>query len=314
MANEGVQNSIADVLPTMDYLLHHIEAAREATTIPHLAMMMETDWAKLADYYELTEDSPVYSAATVLNPSFKWAYMEKTWEDKTEWIEKAKSQVYWKYLSINEAEETALDKDIALNEEIAHDAGTISDEEIILQEKRDDFKARKFFSYAVEEWKDHALAAYPAWMDRPGMEKSILDKSPKLRDSWVLLAAGAGQDAAVEQLLDRGASIETVYTKVWTNPIWAAGEHGHANARYCLIEELKNGHEKVVELLLRNEAIAKLALDKGADVNHKYDIGWTPLSTARFYKKRDFARLLLDYGADASPEDREWLDADESSD
>ncbi|OAQ57667.2 transposase-like protein [Pochonia chlamydosporia 170] len=93
MANEGVQNSIADVLPTMDYLLHHIEAAREATTIPHLATMMETAWAKLADYYELTEDSPVYSAATVLNPSFKWAYMEKTWEDKTEWIERAKSRV-----------------------------------------------------------------------------------------------------------------------------------------------------------------------------------------------------------------------------
>jgi hypothetical protein len=100
MANKGVQNSIADVLPTMDYLLHHIEAAREATTIPHLATMMETAWAKLANYYELTEDSPVYSAATVLNPSFKWAYMEKTWEDKTEWIERAKSQVghLWRQL------------------------------------------------------------------------------------------------------------------------------------------------------------------------------------------------------------------------
>ncbi|KAM4067752.1 hypothetical protein HRG_012373 [Hirsutella rhossiliensis] len=64
MANEGTGNSISDVLPTMDYLLHHIEAAKEATTIPHLATMMETTWAKLADYYELTEDSPVYSAAT----------------------------------------------------------------------------------------------------------------------------------------------------------------------------------------------------------------------------------------------------------
>ncbi|KAM4061814.1 hypothetical protein HRG_013371 [Hirsutella rhossiliensis] len=46
--------------------------------------MMETAWAKLADYYELTEDSPVYSAATVLNPSLKWTYMEKTWEDRQE--------------------------------------------------------------------------------------------------------------------------------------------------------------------------------------------------------------------------------------
>jgi hypothetical protein len=93
MANEGMGNSISDVLPTMDYLLHHIEAAKKTTTIPQLATMMETAWAKLADYYELTEDSPVYSAATVLHPSLKWAYMEKTWEDKNEWIERAKARV-----------------------------------------------------------------------------------------------------------------------------------------------------------------------------------------------------------------------------
>ncbi|KAK8912227.1 putative AC transposase [Metarhizium anisopliae] len=93
VANEGIGDSISDVLPTMDYLLHHIEAAKTATTLPHLATMMETAWAKLAEYYELTEDSPVYSAATVLNPSLKWAYMERTWEDKLEWIEKAKERV-----------------------------------------------------------------------------------------------------------------------------------------------------------------------------------------------------------------------------
>lgn len=93
-ANEGATTaSIADVLPTMDYLLHHIEAARAATAIPHLATMMETAWAKLADYYELTEDSPVHSAAAVLNPSLKWAYMERTWKEKEEWIERAKTRV-----------------------------------------------------------------------------------------------------------------------------------------------------------------------------------------------------------------------------
>lgn len=93
IANEGVRNSISDVLPTIDYLLYHIEASREATTVPHLATIMETAWAKLADYYKMTEDSPVYLVATVLNPSLKWVYMERTWEDKTEWIERAKSRV-----------------------------------------------------------------------------------------------------------------------------------------------------------------------------------------------------------------------------
>jgi hypothetical protein len=61
MANEGNRNSICDVLPTMDYLLHHIETSREMTAVPHLATMMETAWAKL-----------------------KWAYMEKTWEGRLE--------------------------------------------------------------------------------------------------------------------------------------------------------------------------------------------------------------------------------------
>lgn len=85
--------SISDVLPTMDYLLHHVETATEATALPQLATMMETAWAKLADYYELTEDSPVYSAATVLNPSVMWAYTENTWECKSKWIKRAKAPV-----------------------------------------------------------------------------------------------------------------------------------------------------------------------------------------------------------------------------
>lgn len=93
IANEGMRDSICNVLPTMDYLLHHIEATKKATFLSQLAAMMETAWAKLADYYELTEDSPVYSAATVFNPSLKWAYMEKTWEDKTEWVDRANARV-----------------------------------------------------------------------------------------------------------------------------------------------------------------------------------------------------------------------------
>lgn len=79
MANGGATaSSIADILLTMDYLLYYIEAARVATTIPHLATMIETAWAKLADYYELIADSAVYLAMIILNPWLKWAYIERT--------------------------------------------------------------------------------------------------------------------------------------------------------------------------------------------------------------------------------------------
>jgi hypothetical protein len=70
-----------------------MDSAKESTTVPHLVTMIEIAWAKLADYYELTEDSPVYSAITVLNLSLKWTYMKKTWEDKKEGIERAKARV-----------------------------------------------------------------------------------------------------------------------------------------------------------------------------------------------------------------------------
>jgi hypothetical protein len=42
MANEGIENSISNILPTIVYLLHHIKAAKKTTTIPQLATIMET--------------------------------------------------------------------------------------------------------------------------------------------------------------------------------------------------------------------------------------------------------------------------------
>ena len=31
-------------------------------------------------YYNLTNESPAYTAAIVLHPSFKWQYIQETWE------------------------------------------------------------------------------------------------------------------------------------------------------------------------------------------------------------------------------------------
>lgn len=42
IANKGMGDSVGNVLPTMDYLLHHIEAAKITTAVPHLTTMMET--------------------------------------------------------------------------------------------------------------------------------------------------------------------------------------------------------------------------------------------------------------------------------
>ena len=216
-------------------------------------------------------------------------------------------RICWKYLSIKS------DEEMALNEGMAHNTAAIPDEELILKkEKRVDFWARSSFYYAYGEWEDHALAAYPVWVDRPGMEKSILDKLPKLRDYWLLSAAKAGQDAAVKQLLDRGASIESTSGEVWSSPLGIA---------------TMNGHEKVVEILLnkgakvdvkdnydqtplywafsrRNETIAKLLLNSGAKVNVGDRHGWTLLMWAALDGDEASCKLLLDNGADVNYKNR----------
>ena len=52
--------------------------------------------AKAGKYYSLTSDSPAYTAALVLNPAFKWEYIEKTW--LRDWIPQAREAVasLWK--------------------------------------------------------------------------------------------------------------------------------------------------------------------------------------------------------------------------
>ncbi|MDR2978028.1 MAG: ankyrin repeat domain-containing protein [Rickettsiales bacterium] len=44
--------------------------------------------------------------------------------------------------------------------------------------------------------------------------------------------------------------------------------------------------------------VAELLIDKGADVNARDNIDWTPLHTAAFYDAKDVAELLIDKGAD----------------
>ena len=46
----------------------------------------------------MTEQSPAYAAAVVLNPTMKWQWFTKLWEDQPVWTRKAKIAVkkLWK--------------------------------------------------------------------------------------------------------------------------------------------------------------------------------------------------------------------------
>lgn len=96
LSTEGHVGTLDRVLPTMDFLLEHFEAAKiQYQEDRYMAPCCNSGWAKLDKYYALTGRTPVYIAATVLCPAFKWEYFESTWEDV--WITrgKVKMQEFW---------------------------------------------------------------------------------------------------------------------------------------------------------------------------------------------------------------------------
>jgi hypothetical protein len=94
---ESTSSTLDDVLPAMDYILEVFEAKKEEfKDDPILGPCINSGWSKLDKYYELTSDSPAYIAALVLNPAFKWEYIEKIWPN--DWIPQARESVagLWK--------------------------------------------------------------------------------------------------------------------------------------------------------------------------------------------------------------------------
>jgi ankyrin repeat protein len=61
----------------------------------------------------------------------------------------------------------------------------------------------------------------------------------------------------------------------------------------------ENGHEAVIRLLL----------EKGAEINAKGKFGWTPLSLAAGSGHEAVVRLLLEKGADINAEDEKGHEA-----
>ncbi|OBT66018.1 hypothetical protein VE03_03233 [Pseudogymnoascus sp. 23342-1-I1] len=212
--------------------------------------------------------------------------------------------ICWKYLGIRGDERVALDEGMILSEE-----------QILEKEKWDDFASRNFFRYAGEEWNEHAMAAYPAWVDRPGMEESILDKLPRLRHAWLLEAVKADQDAAVEQLLDRGASIESRNGDVWDSPLWIAVIDRREKVIELLLKkgvkvDLKNNNNitlLIQAIMGRHEKIVELLLNGGANVNLTDDDNDTPLFWVTSTESEAMVKLLLNNGAKVNVENRYGL-------
>jgi hypothetical protein len=85
---QGDCSSVASTLYLMDALLLHYEAAREQhSDDPRMLKAIEMGWFVLNKYYTKTEDTPVYAASLLLDPTKRMAYLEKNWNK--EWHDTA---------------------------------------------------------------------------------------------------------------------------------------------------------------------------------------------------------------------------------
>jgi hypothetical protein len=94
----GCFGAIYEVIPVFEYLLHEFEQRYkpyelvdyEATGAPedHFAINLRAAWAKLNDYYQKLDESPVYYTACCLHPYYR-QYCDRAWRDKPGWLAKA---------------------------------------------------------------------------------------------------------------------------------------------------------------------------------------------------------------------------------
>lgn len=138
--------------------------------------------------------------------------------------------------------------------------------------------------------------------------------APGSLDDQLITAAGNGDTATVQQLLQRGAHIEATNRNDWTALRWAA-EEGQADVVKLLLVnganiEAKSQYgdralHKAANSVSHNEAeVVKALLDKGADFDAKGQSGRTALEYAVSYgDRREIVRLLLDKGANLEARD-----------
>jgi len=76
-------------LLAIDFILDKFKKGKEQFK-EHLTLskMFNLGWSKLDKYYQKTEETSIYIAALVLNPRYKWLYINKNWAKK-QWISRA---------------------------------------------------------------------------------------------------------------------------------------------------------------------------------------------------------------------------------
>jgi soluble cytochrome b562 len=96
LETEGYEDGLNLVLQAMDELLEKLEQGKiDHAADAQFSASIETSWNVMEKYYKLTDESPAYSAAVVMDPRWKWAYFETYWATDflKPYVRKAKTSV-----------------------------------------------------------------------------------------------------------------------------------------------------------------------------------------------------------------------------
>ena len=88
--------ALYDMLPTIDYLLVHLESAKSLFATfgsIHFMSSIELTWSKINKYYTLTKANTVLYTVVALHPSMKFDYFEVNWSEHVDWIIDAQLKV-----------------------------------------------------------------------------------------------------------------------------------------------------------------------------------------------------------------------------
>jgi hypothetical protein len=100
-STDGGHGALHEVLTTMDFLLEHLEQAKQRLAHPkiitHFKAMVNLGWKKLDYYYTLTDVTPAYLLSIFLHPHYKYRWFERHWGSRPSWLKRAKDQIHEAY-------------------------------------------------------------------------------------------------------------------------------------------------------------------------------------------------------------------------
>jgi hypothetical protein len=126
-STEGHTPLVCDYFMTLHYLMNSVDAwqqeARDYLKDKLLQQALQASWLKLEKYYKLTDNTPIYYAAVMLNPMLKTHWFHEAWttSEQQEWIQPtiAAVRAIWrseyKHLSTSDNGPQSIDDDTPYN-------------------------------------------------------------------------------------------------------------------------------------------------------------------------------------------------------